>query len=81
MPELFHGGHVKWHLARERPHDTTLIFVSRAPQADIASLKASMGGRCRITLTDSFDADFGVDEWHGTNVFFRDGDRIFRTYF
>jgi predicted dithiol-disulfide oxidoreductase (DUF899 family) len=21
------------------------------------------------------------DEWHGTNAFFRDGDRIFRTYF
>ena len=33
------------------------------------------------TITDSFDADFGVDLWHGTNVFFRDGDRIFRTYF
>ena len=34
-----------------------------------------------FTLTDSFDADFGVDEWHGTNVFYRDGDRVFRTYF
>ena len=33
------------------------------------------------TITDSFDADFGVDEWHGHNVFIRDGDRIFRTYF
>jgi hypothetical protein len=22
-----------------------------------------------FTLTDRFDADFGVDEWHGTNVF------------
>jgi predicted dithiol-disulfide oxidoreductase (DUF899 family) len=22
-----------------------------------------------------------VDEWHGHNVFFRDGDRVFRTYF
>jgi predicted dithiol-disulfide oxidoreductase (DUF899 family) len=22
-----------------------------------------------------------VDEWHGTNVFFRDGDKLFRTYF
>ena len=33
------------------------------------------------TLTDGFDADFGVDEWHGTNVFFRDGERVFRTYF
>ena len=33
------------------------------------------------TLTDDFDADFGVDEWHGTNAFIRDGDRVFRTYF
>ena len=33
------------------------------------------------TITDDFDADFGVDEWHGTNAFIRDGDEIFRTYF
>ena len=33
------------------------------------------------TLTDDFDADFGVDEWHGTNAFIRDGDRVYRTYF
>ena len=32
------------------------------------------------TLTDDFDADFDVDAWHGTNVFFRDGDEISRTY-
>jgi len=25
--------------------------------------------------------DFGVNEWHGHNVFFRDGERVFRTYF
>ena len=34
-----------------------------------------------VTITDRFDLDFGVDEWHGTNAFIRDGDRIFRTYF
>lgn len=33
------------------------------------------------TITDSFDVDFGVHEWHGTNAFIRDGDRVFRTYF
>ena len=27
------------------------------------------------------DKDFGVDEWHGTNAFIRDGERIYRTYF
>ncbi|MCD0501085.1 DUF899 family protein [Achromobacter sp. MY14] len=70
------------HLAHLNARDTTLVFVSRAPQADIARLKASMGWTMPwFTITDSFDADFGVDEWHGTNVFFRDGDRIFRTYF
>jgi predicted dithiol-disulfide oxidoreductase (DUF899 family) len=33
------------------------------------------------SIADGFDADFGVDEWHGTNVFFRDGDDVYRTYF
>jgi predicted dithiol-disulfide oxidoreductase (DUF899 family) len=28
-----------------------------------------------------FAVDFGVDRWHGTNAFIRDGDRVFRTYF
>jgi predicted dithiol-disulfide oxidoreductase (DUF899 family) len=31
-------------------------------------------------MTDEFDGDFGVDEWHGTNAFIREGDRVFRTY-
>ena len=62
--------------------DTTLVYASRAPQADIARLKERMGWRMPwYTITDSFDADFGVDEWHGHNVFFRDGDKIYRTYF
>ena len=26
------------------------------------------------TLTDDFDADFGVGEWHGTTAFLRDGE-------
>jgi predicted dithiol-disulfide oxidoreductase (DUF899 family) len=33
------------------------------------------------TLLDDFDRDHGVDEWHGTNVFLRDGDDVYRTYF
>src|SRR4029450_12337696 len=32
------------------------------------------------TITDDFDKDFDVDEWHGTNAFIRESDRIFRTY-
>jgi predicted dithiol-disulfide oxidoreductase (DUF899 family) len=69
------------HPAHLNARDTTLAFVSRAPQAEIRSLKERMGWDIPwYTLTDAFDADFGVDEWHGTNAFIRDGDRIFRTY-
>ena len=72
------------HPAHLNARDTTLAFVSRAPQENIARLKAHMGWEPIpwYTLTDGFDADFGVAEWHGTNAFFRDDeDRIFRTYF
>jgi predicted dithiol-disulfide oxidoreductase (DUF899 family) len=31
------------HIAHLNARDTTLVFVSRAPQADIARLKARMG--------------------------------------
>lgn len=70
------------HLSHLHARDTTLAYASRAPQADIARLKARMGWDMPwYTITDSFDADFGVDEWHGHNVFIRDGDGIFRAYF
>ena len=70
------------HVAHLNARDTTLVFVSRAPQADIERVKARMGWEMPwYTMTDGFDADFGVDEWHGTNAFIRDGDRVFRTYF
>ena len=63
--------------------DTTLVFASRAPQEHIAQLKARMGWDIPwVTVTDSFDSDFDVGEWHGTNVFYRDDEGgIFRTYF
>jgi predicted dithiol-disulfide oxidoreductase (DUF899 family) len=70
------------HPAHLNARDTTLAFVSRASQPDIARLKARMDWKMPwYTLTDRFDADYGVDEWHGTNVFFRDDERIYRTYF
>ena len=69
-------------LAHLNARDTTLAYVSRAPQADIQRLKAQMGWEVPwYTLTDDFDADHGVDEWHGTNAFLRVGDDVFRTYF
>ena len=71
------------HLAHLNSRDTTLAYVSRAPQPDIERLKERMGWAIPwYTITDDFDADFDVDEWHGTNAFFRDdGEQIFRTYF
>jgi predicted dithiol-disulfide oxidoreductase (DUF899 family) len=71
------------HPAHLNARDTTLVFVSRAPQVEIQSLKERMGWETIpwYTLTDDFDTDFGVGDWHGTNAFIRDGDRIFRTYF
>ena len=71
------------HPAHLNARDTTLMFASRAPQADVARLKARMGWEHIpwFTITDSFDKDFGVDEWHGHNVFIRDGESIFRTNF
>jgi predicted dithiol-disulfide oxidoreductase (DUF899 family) len=70
------------HLSHLNARDTTLAYASRAGQKDIERLKARMGWEMPwYTITDSFDVDFGVDQWHGHNVFFRDGDKVFRTYF
>jgi predicted dithiol-disulfide oxidoreductase (DUF899 family) len=70
------------HVAHLNARDTTFAYASRAPQPDIERLKARMGWKMPwFTITDDFDADFGVDEWHGTNAFIRNGDRVFRTYF
>jgi predicted dithiol-disulfide oxidoreductase (DUF899 family) len=72
------------HPAHLHARDTTLVFASRGPQADIQRIKARMGWELIpwFTILDDFDKDFGVDEWHGTNVFIRDdNDNVFRTYF
>ncbi len=69
-------------VAHLHARDTTLAFASRAPQPDIERVKSRMGWQMPwYTITDDFDTDFGVNEWHGTNAFIRDGDSVFRTYF
>ncbi len=69
------------HLSHLHARDTTLVYASRAPQTDIQRLKARMGWTIPwYTITDTFDKDFGVDEWHGHNAFIRDDDKVFRTY-
>jgi predicted dithiol-disulfide oxidoreductase (DUF899 family) len=70
-------------LAHLNARDTTFVYASPATQADIERVKARMGWEHIpwYTITDDFDKDFGVDEWHGTTAFIRDGDRVFKTYF
>ena len=72
------------HPAHLNTRDTTLVFASRAPQPEIQTLKERMGWQLIpwYTITDEFDADFDVEQWHGTNAFYRDDDgRVYRTYF
>jgi predicted dithiol-disulfide oxidoreductase (DUF899 family) len=71
------------HLAHLNARDTTLVFVSRAPQELIQAMQKRMGWEHIpwYSLTDDFDSEFGVGEWHGHNAFLRDGDAIYRTYF
>jgi predicted dithiol-disulfide oxidoreductase (DUF899 family) len=70
------------HLGHLNARDTTFAVASRAPLPDIARLKERMGWTMPwYRITSDWDEDFGVDEWHGTNVFFLDGDQVFRTYF
>jgi predicted dithiol-disulfide oxidoreductase (DUF899 family) len=70
------------HVGHLHNRSTSLAFVSRGSQPDIQRIKTRMGWDMPwYTITDGFDVDFGVDQWHGTNAFIRDGDRIFRTYF
>jgi predicted dithiol-disulfide oxidoreductase (DUF899 family) len=74
--QVAHPGHLN-------ARDTTLAFASRAPQSDIEGLKKRHGWEHIpwYTITDDFDKDFDVDEWHGTNAFIREDSRIYRTYF
>jgi predicted dithiol-disulfide oxidoreductase (DUF899 family) len=68
-------------LAHLNARDTTLAFASSAPQENIRGLQQRMGWEHIpwYTITDDWDKDFGVDQWHGHNAFIRDGDRFFRT--
>jgi predicted dithiol-disulfide oxidoreductase (DUF899 family) len=63
--------------------DTTMAFVSAGSQEAIRTYRDRMGWRewPWYTTADDFSADFDVDQWFGINVFFRDGDQIYRSYY
>jgi len=71
------------HPAHLTPRDTKLAFASRAPQKEIQGLKQRHGWEHIpwYTITDDWDADFDVGEWHGHNAFINEDGRIYRTYF
>ena len=70
------------HLSHLNQRDTTLVFVSRAPFHEIEAFKKRMGWTTPwYSTTDSFNPDFDVDGGFGVNVFYRDGENVYRTYF
>ena len=70
------------HLNHLRARDTNFVMISRGAQEHLHRYREHMGWDVPwYTLTDDFDADHAVDEWHGMNVFLRDDGRVYRTYF
>lgn len=75
------------HLAHLHARDTSLVLVSRAPQAKLKPYKQRMGWTVPwfSSYGTDFNTDFGVtsgeEEKSGVSVFLRDGDNVYRTYF
>jgi len=71
------------HPAHLNARDTTLAFVSAVPQERIETYRDRMGWSVPwYTLVgDDFSRDFDVEEYFGLNVFIRDDNAVFRTYF
>ena len=63
--------------------DTSLAFVSPAPQHLIVAYRARMGWTIPwyTLMGDDFSRDFGVNEWAGINVFLHHDGKVYRTYF
>ena len=70
------------HLSHLHQRRTALAFVSRAPIDEIETFKKRMGWSMPwYETTDTFNADFDVEAGFGLNVFYRDGKKVYRTYF
>lgn len=71
------------HPAHLNARDTTIAFVSAAPQEHIKAYRDRMGWSVPwYTLVgDDFSRDFDVEDYFGLNVFIRNEDEVFRTYF
>src|SRR5262249_6088393 len=75
------------HRVQLRARATSLVLVSRAPQAEIQPYKQRMGWTVPwfSSYGSDFNYDFGVTtedgESFGLSVFLRDGETVYRTYF
>ncbi len=71
------------HLAHLHARDTSLVLVSRAPVDEIEAFRRRMGWEIPwySVAESTFNEDHGVSDGFGLNVFLRDGDEVFRTYF
>ncbi len=75
------------HLSHLHVRDTSLVLVSRAPQAKLRTYQQRMGWTIPwySSFGTDFNVDFGVtageDEKSGVSVFLRDSDKVYRTYF
>jgi len=75
------------HLAHLHARDTSLVLVSRAPLVNLQRYQARMGWRIPwfSSAGSDLNTDFGLTsdagETFGLSVFFRDGDRVLRSYF
>lgn len=64
--------------------DITFAMASPAPQPRLSAYAERMGWTDLpwYTITSpSFAKDFGAEEWFALNIFLRDGDEVYRTYF
>lgn len=72
------------HLGLLHARDVTFAMASPAPQTNLCGYAERMGWTdvpWYTIGTEGFTSDFGVTEWFGLNVFLRDGDDVYRTYF
>lgn len=71
------------HAAHLAARDTSLVFATTAPPDLTNQYKSRMGWDLPFVtvLDDDFSTDFDVAEMFGFNVFIRNGDSVFRTYF
>ena len=72
------------HLSHLNARDTTMVLVSRnAPVDEMEAFKRRMGWEVPwYSMPDGeFNADHGVRGGFGLNVFLREGDAVFHTYF